>query len=175
MGEGDETFDVGLVALTESTSRTLSLGEYSDVDLIALMRNEGVELYAELYRRYSAEVAAVARKILVDEARSEDVVADVFVWLWLFPEKFDPRRGSLLTFLRLRAQSRSIEIHHSESRRRRREASESYGENHHQKAVDARIIESESASVVREAVALLPVLDARPSTLLTLWECPTRR
>jgi RNA polymerase sigma-70 factor, ECF subfamily len=155
----NKSFDVRLIARTESTSRALSLRAYSDVDLIALIGNEDDDVYAELYRRYSAEVAAVARRILVDNARTEDVVADVFVWLWLFPEKFDPRRGSLLRSLQLRARSRSIEIHHSESARRRREASEFHVEHHHQTGADARIVKSESAYVVREAVALLPVLE----------------
>jgi RNA polymerase sigma factor (sigma-70 family) len=161
-GEPGQSLDVGLATRAEIGSGTIALGEYSDLALVASLGNESGDAYAELYRRHASSVTAAARTILMDDGHCEDVVADVFVRLWFFPEQFDPRRGSLLTFLRLKARNRSIDIVRSESSRRRREAGGRDAENHHHNDADARLVGAESAVAVREALALLPVLEREP-------------
>ena len=101
--------------------------------------------------------------ILVKDHRCEDVVAEVFVSLWLFPEKFDPARGTLLAYLRLRARGRSIDIVRSEAARTRRETSE-------QPPLldfdaDAVLVGAESALAVRQALVQLPVTEREPIVL----------
>ena len=98
------------------TRRGIPYCDWSDRDLVACLSSGGGDAYAELYRRHSASVAAVARMILANDERCQDVVAEVFVGLWFYPEKFEPSRGSLLAFLRMKARGRSIDMVRSEMR-----------------------------------------------------------
>jgi len=136
--------------------------EWSDLDLVACLSNESGDAYAELYRRHSASVAAVARMILANDERCQDVVAEVFVGLWFHPEKFEPARGSLLAFLRMRARGRSIDIIRTEAARRRREDTQRYANDDYNPDSDVVMIGAESALVVRDALALLPANQREP-------------
>jgi RNA polymerase sigma-70 factor (ECF subfamily) len=79
----------------------------------------------------------------------------VFVGLWFHPEKFDPKRGSLSSYLRLRARGRSIDVVRTEVARRRREESERFS--HESNAeIDSELLSSERALAIREALDLLP-------------------
>ena len=97
-----------------------------------------------------------------DDQRCQDVVADVFVALWFFPEKFEPSRGSLLAFLRMKARGRSIDIVRAETARRRREEGQYGAKTESFKDSDAEIIQDEAALVVRDALALLPRAERDP-------------
>ena len=90
---------------THAASGDVPFVKWSDLDLVASLFDGSGDAYAEIYRRHSASVAAAARMILIRDHRCEDVVAEVFVSLWFFPEKFDPARGTLLAFLRLKARA----------------------------------------------------------------------
>jgi RNA polymerase sigma-70 factor (ECF subfamily) len=130
--------------------------EWSDLDLMALLVGECRDAYAELYRRHSRSVTAAARTILADDARCEDVVAEVFVALWFFPEKFDPSRGSLLSFLRLKARGRSIDMVRQETARRRREEIDARRTERPIETVDGRLLEDDFVIALRAGVGLLP-------------------
>jgi RNA polymerase sigma-70 factor, ECF subfamily len=96
----------------------ISYSDRSDFDLVARLGKDREDAYAEIYRRHAASVTAAARMILLDDQRCQTVVADVFVALWFFPQRFEPSRGSLLTFLRMNARARSIDILREEAARR---------------------------------------------------------
>jgi RNA polymerase sigma-70 factor (ECF subfamily) len=151
----------GKLAGTLQEEIRIPYGERSDLDLLASLSTNGPDAYAEIHRRHAASVTSAARKILVNEQHIQDVVADVFAGLWFFPEKFDPSRGSLDLFLRMRARGRCIELIRAEAARRRREMIP------HDYAViigdaDAILIQSEAALVVRDAVSQLPRKERDP-------------
>jgi len=75
----------------------------------------------EVYARHGAAVYALARRVLGDSERAEDVVQEVFLRLWTSPERFDPVRGALRSFLNREAHSRAIERLRTEAARSRRE------------------------------------------------------
>jgi len=67
----------------------------------------------ELERRltqHGAAVVAAAHAVLRDEHLAQDVAQDVFLEHWRRPEAFDPSRGSLAAYLRLRSRSRAIDL-----------------------------------------------------------------
>src|SRR3954447_21549566 len=51
------------------------------------------------YRTHRRRVRAAAQRVVIDAATAEDVTQEVFLKLWLRPELFDGRRGSLAAFL----------------------------------------------------------------------------
>jgi len=73
------------------------------------------------YRKYGGAVRAVARRVVRDDALSEDVVQDVFVSFWRDPGRFDAQRGSLRTFLVTIAHRRAVDVVRSAHARTRRE------------------------------------------------------
>ena len=64
----------------------------------------------------------LARRVLRDAAMAEEVTQEVFIFLWEHPERFDPARGSMRTWLGLLAHSRSVDRVRVEVRRSQREA-----------------------------------------------------
>jgi RNA polymerase sigma-70 factor (ECF subfamily) len=76
---------------------------------------------AEVYRRHAGAVFALARRVLVDAGAAEEVLQEVLLKLWSKPDRFDPDRGSLRSFLLTQAHSRAVDIARSSGSRRRRE------------------------------------------------------
>jgi RNA polymerase sigma-70 factor (ECF subfamily) len=131
------------------------LAETSDASLvIGVGRWQEVAL-AELYRRHAGAVYGLARRLLRDERLAEEVTQEVFVRLWQAPDRFDPARGSLRSYLLSVTHGRAVDLLRSESSRRAREdraaatAEASYDLEH-------EMMDLLTAERVRAAVASLP-------------------
>jgi RNA polymerase sigma-70 factor (ECF subfamily) len=74
-----------------------------------------------VFSAYGGAVKSMALRVLRNGTLAEDVVQDVFVDFWKSPEKFDPSRGSLRTFLLTIAHRRAVDLVRSETARSRRE------------------------------------------------------
>ncbi len=95
------------------------LMEDAQIKNALIQKNESV--FDEVFRLYSGACLGLAKKILLNEARAQDVVQTVFVDLFIKTEKYDPTRGSLRTFLLTQTHSRSIDLIRSEKSRSARE------------------------------------------------------
>lgn len=73
------------------------------------------------YRRHAQTVLGAAMTVTRSREIAEDVVQEVFVRLWNRPERFDPQRGSLRTFLAIDARGRALDLVRSLQARRDRE------------------------------------------------------
>ena len=93
----------------------------TDALLVVAVQRHDQEALAELYRRHGGSLFYIALRVLAVRGLAEEVVQDVFTRLWQSPERFDPARGSLRSFLLAQAHSRAIDIVRSETSRRRRE------------------------------------------------------
>ena len=93
----------------------------SDALLVVAVQRHDQEALAELYRRHGGSVFQIALRVLAVRGLAEEVVQDIFIRMWQRPERFDPARGSLRSFLLAQAHGRAIDIVRSETSRRRRE------------------------------------------------------
>lgn len=96
----------------------------SDAALVVAIGRYQQAALAEAYRRHAGAVFGLARRLLNDQARAEDVVQEVFVRLWNQPDRFDPDRGSLRSYLLTMAHGRAIDLIRSDTSRRKREERE---------------------------------------------------
>ena len=96
--------------------------EQDDRDLrAALIRRDPDSLRAAI-DRHGARVHGIVRRVLVDEALSEDVTQETFIALWSAPNRFDPRRGGLASYLCTMARNKAIDHVRREERFRRNSA-----------------------------------------------------
>jgi len=65
--------------------------------------------FASAYDELHPLAVASAQRVLRDWAAAEDVAQDVFIALWRKPSAFDPRRGSLRSYVSLMARSRALD------------------------------------------------------------------
>jgi RNA polymerase sigma-70 factor (ECF subfamily) len=95
--------------------------EVSDAALVMAVSRYSQDALAEAYRRHAGSVFGLARRLLNDGAMAEEIVQEVFVRLWNDPDKFDPARGSLRSYLLAQCHGRSVDLLRSETSRRKRE------------------------------------------------------
>jgi RNA polymerase sigma-70 factor (ECF subfamily) len=100
------------------------IDEVSDARLVTSIARYSEVALAEVYRRHGRAVYGLARRVLHDTAEAEDVTQEVFLRLWSKPDRFDPERGSLRSFLLAQAHGRAVDAVRSTSSRRAREARE---------------------------------------------------
>lgn len=88
--------------------------------VIAAIRDRDPDAISRVIDRYSRLLWPIASAVLCNVGSEQDVeecVADAFVYLWEHPEKYDPARGSLKTFLCVVVRSRALDRCRELSRR----------------------------------------------------------
>lgn len=134
-----------------------TISETGDATLVAEVGRSSEVALAELYQRHAGAVLALARRVLGDRDRAEEVVQEVFLRLWTAPGKFDPARGSLRSYLLAQSHGRAIDILRSESARRQREERDARAEPAPAYDLESEVVELAIAERVREAMdALTP-------------------
>jgi RNA polymerase sigma-70 factor, ECF subfamily len=105
--------------------RMINLEQASDASLVVAIGRWHEPALAEAYRRHGGAVHALAARVLRSATAADDVTQDVFVGLWERPERFDPERGSLRSFLLAVSHHRAVDLLRSHSARRAREERDS--------------------------------------------------
>jgi RNA polymerase sigma-70 factor, ECF subfamily len=96
--------------------------EASDAQLVTSIARYSEVALAEVYRRHGGAVYGLAKRVLDNRTDAEDVTQEVFLRLWNEPDRFDPVRGSLRSFLLAQAHGRAVDVVRSSNSRRLREA-----------------------------------------------------
>lgn len=104
------TLEVGVREVCVTEERT-------DSELMLAISGGDRDALGELYGRHASTVTALARKFRLGDAAVDDVVHEVFMWVWERASEFDPARGSLVSWLAVRLRSRCIDDIRKQSRR----------------------------------------------------------
>ena len=126
-----------------------------DGDLVDLVRRDQSAL-ARIYDRLGNAVYGLSRQVLRDEGLAQDVTQEIFLRLWNEPQRFDPERGSLRSFLLREAHSRSIEKVRSEEARKQRESRSEFRDRPVLRDTEDDVIASLTSNEVRNALSQLP-------------------
>lgn len=128
----------------------------SDASLVVSIGRWHDDALAEVFRRHAGAVFALARRVLGDAGRAEEIVQEVFVRLWNQPERFDPERGSLRSFLLAQTHGRSVDVLRSDGARKEREARDARSAAEAGYDLEHEVWDLAVADRVREAVLTLP-------------------
>ncbi|NND85235.1 MAG: sigma-70 family RNA polymerase sigma factor [Acidimicrobiia bacterium] len=127
---------------------------HTDHELAERLRNGDATAITESHSLHQAAIFSAARSILRDREAAFDVTQDVMTHLWQQPEKFDPDRGSLRTYLLARTRSRALDIVRSETSRKRRE-SRVKGDHRTEAGVDEMVVDAATAEQLRGRLSSL--------------------
>jgi RNA polymerase sigma-70 factor (ECF subfamily) len=98
------------------------IAEVSDAQLVTSIARYSEIALAEVYRRHGGAVYGLARRVLNNASEAEDVTQEVFLRLWNRPDRFDPGRGTLRSFLLTQSHGRAVVAVRSLNARRLRES-----------------------------------------------------
>jgi len=132
------------------------LQDASDAALVVAIGRWRQEALAETYRRHAGAVFGLARRLLADDTIAEEIVQEVFLRIWQQPEKFDPERGSLRSYLLALTHGRTVDVLRSETSRRRREEREARSTAEAGYDLEHEVWDLAVADRVREVMLSLP-------------------
>lgn len=84
--------------------------QQADIELLRRVRAQDEQALAQLYDRYGRLLYTIARRVVGDDALSEEVVQDVFLRFWRGAEQYQPERGRVAVWLMAMARNRAIDV-----------------------------------------------------------------
>lgn len=144
---------------SEPGLRLVHAREPADVDvLVGQVALGDSAAFEQLYDEVGSMVYGVARRVVRDPARAEDVTQEVFLDVWRKAPGFDLERGSAKTWIMTIAHRRAVDAV------RRNEAQKKYDEHAgvpdevHHDAADDRLVAAEEHGAVRDCLETLTAL-----------------
>lgn len=106
------TFRFGPVTLPESQQSVSDArqpyNESSDEALMARICQGDNEALASIFQRYAGLVRGIAYKVLRDSSEADDLLQDIFLLVRRLAHSFDPKKGSVKTWILQMAYRRAI-------------------------------------------------------------------
>jgi RNA polymerase sigma-70 factor, ECF subfamily len=76
-----------------------ALEQFSDETLMAMLRNGGQDAIGCLFRRHARAIHAVGKRVLRDAGEAEDLVQEVFLYVFIKHDLYDSSKGSARSWL----------------------------------------------------------------------------
>jgi RNA polymerase sigma-70 factor, ECF subfamily len=157
------------LAWSEQTGMaTDDLTAVSDAALVVAIGRWRQDALAEAYRRHGGAVFGLARRVVANEETAKDIVQEIFLRLWNQPERYDPARGALRSYLLAQTHGRAVDVIRSETARRRREERDARSAADIIDNVQRQVEDLALGDEVRDAIAGLPEGERRAITLAYL-------
>ena len=93
----------------------------NDKKIISAIKARDERMLAFVVQKYSKLLWKIAASVLINAASAQDVeecVADVFIYLWQYPEKYDPDKAKLSSWLSVVARSRAVDSYRRITRKK---------------------------------------------------------
>jgi RNA polymerase sigma-70 factor, ECF subfamily len=132
-----------------------------DARLVVAIARRRTDALAEAYRRHAGAILGLAMRVLGDLRLSEEVVQEVFLGLWKAPDRFDPDRGSLRSYLLAQTHGKSVDLVRAEVSRRGREEREARLRAEAGYDLEREVLDLTMADRVRRTMAELPEPERR--------------
>jgi RNA polymerase sigma-70 factor, ECF subfamily len=128
----------------------------TDAELALAIASGEQDALRTVYDRYADACFSLARRVLNDRTLAEEVVQELFVRLWREPQRFEPGRGTLRTFLLAQTHGRSVDALRAEVARRDREEREARrGATPVDDGLERAVLDLAEAEAIRTALATL--------------------
>jgi RNA polymerase sigma-70 factor (ECF subfamily) len=88
---------------------TSPLESLTDGVLVRLVDDRRPEALEVLYARYAPSLLALGKRVLGSLPDAEEVLQEIFLYIWNHPRRYDSARSSVATWLMLLARSRAID------------------------------------------------------------------
>jgi RNA polymerase sigma-70 factor, ECF subfamily len=93
----------------------------SDTDLASRLRDRDPAALHDLYEFHGRRLTGIARRMVGGGGAADDVVQETFILLWEHPDRFDPTRGTMSSYLTATSRGRALDVLRGERARKRRE------------------------------------------------------
>jgi RNA polymerase sigma-70 factor (ECF subfamily) len=93
----------------------------ADRRLLARVAGREADALAALFDRHAPAVLGLLTRMLGRQGEAEEVLQEVFLWVWQHPLRYDPARSSLRGWLLVLARSRALDVLRASRSRRLRE------------------------------------------------------
>lgn len=93
----------------------------NDKKIVSAIAARDEQMLAFVIQKYSRLLWKIAASVLINAASVQDVeecVADVFIYLWQYPEKYDPDKAKLSSWLSIIARSKAVDSYRRISKKR---------------------------------------------------------
>jgi RNA polymerase sigma-70 factor, ECF subfamily len=99
----------------------LAADALADAQLLDGVAAGDSDALASLFDRHGAAVLGVLTRMLGRAGEADEVLQEVFLWMWKHPRRYDPSRSSLRGWLLVLARSRALDVLRADRSRRVRE------------------------------------------------------
>ncbi len=141
--------------MLEDKDHRLAVAPADEARLIALLRSGDATAFERVYRSYVVGLCELAYSYLRSREAAEDVVQDLFTWLWAHRHEFRPEHG-LRAYLFGAVRNRSLNALRDEATASRASATLSHDEDASAATADAELMAVDLEAAVRATVEAMP-------------------
>jgi RNA polymerase sigma-70 factor (ECF subfamily) len=124
-------------------------------DMLVAVAGGDRSAYSRLYDEVADTVYGLAKKVVVDPSRAQEIAQDVMFEVWQKADRFDPTRGSAITWIAVMTRRRAIDVVRSSESSRNREERVTTEPGAQPDPVGEQIVDHDEHDRIRQAMSSL--------------------